>query len=372
MPGGTNVSTAPALVPATDVQFLYDLTRVPPQGGELIYEQRIFDEVFRIIDEARSFIVADFFLLNEHMGAAGGAHRPLSRELVRSADRAQAGSAEPVGPADHRSDQRRVRRRALARCWPSCASAGVEVVVTDLEPLRDSNPLYSSLWRMLLQWWGNSASGGGTMQSVHQRRLEDHAAQLARAAELQGESSQADRRGSRGRHAARRWSPRRIRTTRAARTRTSRCASPARSPATSSRARWRSRASPAGADTSMRRRAEGERRASAARCRTVVHHGGSDPQASARRDRRRRATATREHRDVLSGGSQSGGRVARTRQIATCACASSSIRIATRSAARRTACRTGRSRTSWSRAAASGSRCAGIARTASSSTPRSR
>ena len=82
MPAGTNVSTSPALVPVTDVQFLYDLTRVPPQGGELIYEQRIFDEVFRIVDEARSFIVADFFLLNEHMGAAGAAHRPLSRELV--------------------------------------------------------------------------------------------------------------------------------------------------------------------------------------------------------------------------------------------------------------------------------------------------
>ncbi len=31
MPAGTNVSTAPALVPAADVQFLYDLTRAQPQ-----------------------------------------------------------------------------------------------------------------------------------------------------------------------------------------------------------------------------------------------------------------------------------------------------------------------------------------------------
>src|SRR5262245_44472941 len=81
MPAGTNVSTAPTVVPAADVQFVYDLTYAPPKG-ELLYEQRIFDEVFRIIDEAQSFIVADFFLLNEHMGAAGAAHRPLSRELV--------------------------------------------------------------------------------------------------------------------------------------------------------------------------------------------------------------------------------------------------------------------------------------------------
>src|SRR5215212_2220913 len=83
MPAGTNISTAPAVVPAADVQFLYDLTRPQPQKpDELIYEQRIFDEVFRIVDESRSFIVADFFLLNEQMGAGGAAHRPLSRQLA--------------------------------------------------------------------------------------------------------------------------------------------------------------------------------------------------------------------------------------------------------------------------------------------------
>ena len=71
------------LVPASDVQFLYDLTRARPEKpDEMIYEQRIFDEVFRIIDESRSFVVADFFLVNELMGASGAAHRPLSRELA--------------------------------------------------------------------------------------------------------------------------------------------------------------------------------------------------------------------------------------------------------------------------------------------------
>src|ERR1043165_7638827 len=74
MPAGTNVSTAPVVVPAADVQFLYDLTYAPPQG-ELVYEQRIFDEVLSIIDAAQSFVVADFFLLKGQMGAAGAAQR---------------------------------------------------------------------------------------------------------------------------------------------------------------------------------------------------------------------------------------------------------------------------------------------------------
>ena len=162
MPGGTNVSTAPALVPVTDVQFLYDLTRVQPQGGELIYEQRIFDEVLRIVDEARSFIVADFFLLNEHMGAAGGAHRALSRELVqRLIARKQAvPSLSVLLITDPIND---VYGGAPSPALTELRNAGVEVVVTDLEPLRDSNPLYSSVWRTLLQWWGNSPSGGNSM-----------------------------------------------------------------------------------------------------------------------------------------------------------------------------------------------------------------
>jgi phosphatidylserine/phosphatidylglycerophosphate/cardiolipin synthase-like enzyme len=38
--------------------------------------------------------------------------------------------------------------------------AGIDVVNTDLDQLRDSNALYSALWRMFLQRWGNSAEGG--------------------------------------------------------------------------------------------------------------------------------------------------------------------------------------------------------------------
>jgi len=158
MPAGTNVSTAPTVVPAADVQFLYDLTYAPPQG-ELVYEQRIFDEVFRIIDEAQSFIVADFFLLNEHMGAAGAAHRPLSRELLNHliARKQAMPSLSVLLLTDPIND---VYGGAPSPELAELRKAGIDVVVTDLDSLRDSNPLYSSIWRTLLQWWGNAPSGG--------------------------------------------------------------------------------------------------------------------------------------------------------------------------------------------------------------------
>ena len=161
MPAGTNVSTAPALVSAADVQFLYDLTRPrPQQPDELIYEQRIFDEAFHIVDEARSFIVADFFLLNEQMGASGASHRPLSRQLADHliARKQAVPSLSVLLLTDPIND---VYGGAPSPLLAELRKAGIDVVVTDLEQLRDSNPLYSSVWRMLLQWWGNSASGGG-------------------------------------------------------------------------------------------------------------------------------------------------------------------------------------------------------------------
>ena len=117
---------------AADVQFLYDLTRAPPQGGELLYEQRIFDEVFRIVDEARSFIVADFFLLNEHMGAAGAAHRPLSRELAEHliARKQAVPSLSVLLLTDPIND---VYGGAPSPALAELRKAGIEVVVTDLE-----------------------------------------------------------------------------------------------------------------------------------------------------------------------------------------------------------------------------------------------
>ncbi len=54
----------------------------PRRTRKTVREQRIFDEVFGIIDQAQSFVIADFFLLNDMMGAADGVYRPLSRQLA--------------------------------------------------------------------------------------------------------------------------------------------------------------------------------------------------------------------------------------------------------------------------------------------------
>lgn len=155
MPPGTDVRSAP--MPTDDVRFLYDLTYSTPDGKR-IHEQQIFDETVRIVEEARSFIVADFFLFNDLMGAADTVHRPLSREL---ADRLKARKAADPSLAillvtDPIND---IYGGAPSKVLEELRQAGIEVVITNLDALRDSNPGYSALWRMLGQWWGNSPEG---------------------------------------------------------------------------------------------------------------------------------------------------------------------------------------------------------------------
>lgn len=158
MPPGTNVNTATELLAPDNVKFLHDLTFTDPEG-KVVHEQSIFDAAFRIVDEAESFVVADFFLFNDMMGAEAGVHRPLSRQL---ADKLIARKAAKPGISillitDPINE---VYGGAHSPLLDELRRAGIEVVTTDLESLRDSNALYSSLWRVFGQWWGNSTEGG--------------------------------------------------------------------------------------------------------------------------------------------------------------------------------------------------------------------
>jgi phosphatidylserine/phosphatidylglycerophosphate/cardiolipin synthase-like enzyme len=145
-------------VKGTDVRLLTDLTYRDTDDRQ-VHEQEIFDRILELIDGARRLIVLDLFLFNDHLGLETHAHRPISSEIVAALVGAAGRRPEmpivlvtdPIndiygGDPSHQLDELR--------------AAGVQVVVTDLTRLRDSNPLYSGLWRLALQWWGNSAGGG--------------------------------------------------------------------------------------------------------------------------------------------------------------------------------------------------------------------
>lgn len=158
MPPGTAVDSGDLAVPAQSIEFLHDLTYLSP-SGERLHEQEIFDAVLAIVDGAQSTLVLDFFLFNDQAGSSRNSLRPLSRELSdRLLARKRAVPAlNVVVVTDPIND---VYGGAPSPLLAELQAAGIDVVVTDLRRLRDSNPAYSSGWRLFVQWWGNSPALG--------------------------------------------------------------------------------------------------------------------------------------------------------------------------------------------------------------------
>ncbi|MFP1682555.1 phospholipase D-like domain-containing protein [Alloalcanivorax sp. C16-1] len=147
---------------AEDVAVLADDTWVNQDAGddpERHHKQAIFDEFFRLIGQADRLIVVDMFLYNDMAGATTGNLRPLSEQLTDAlVARKQARPhvravliTDPFNTLYGGVDAPHLQR---------LRDAGVEVVFTDLTRLRDSNPVWSGLWRLCCQWFGNDSDGG--------------------------------------------------------------------------------------------------------------------------------------------------------------------------------------------------------------------
>lgn len=157
LPPGVSLEGETYYVNDSNIDFLYDLTYL--EGGTRVSEQEIFDRVFSIIQEARSFILVDFFLYNDYQGAKPELHRNLSSELTRLLieKKKQHPGIQIVVISDPLNI---VYLGDKSWQFEALENEGISVVLTDLRKLRDSNPFYSGFWRLFIQWFGNSAAGG--------------------------------------------------------------------------------------------------------------------------------------------------------------------------------------------------------------------
>jgi hypothetical protein len=162
LPRGVDVSGRITTTAASNVVLLRDITTADGFGQPVI-RQQIFDEIFALIGTARDFLVVDFFLFNDQGGALSPNNtpfRPLSSELANAIiARKQAVPGLRVllitDPINN------VYGSEPSTLLASLRQAGVDVVLTDLDRLRDSNPIYSSIWRTTIDWWAGDGSGDG-------------------------------------------------------------------------------------------------------------------------------------------------------------------------------------------------------------------
>lgn len=151
------ISFGGGMHPTSDIEFLADLTWIDDDGNRQV-EQEIFDHVLSIIRSATKLIVLDMFLFNDLLQRNTGCNRPLSRELT---------DALMLQKEKHRdiriyfiTDPCNTVYGAIPSVYfEQLEEAGIAVILSDIDKLRDSNPIYSFFWRMFVRPFGNSPGG---------------------------------------------------------------------------------------------------------------------------------------------------------------------------------------------------------------------
>jgi hypothetical protein len=139
---------------ASHVEFLHDDTWVDPTGCRHV-SQRIFDEIFHLIDQARHLVLLDMFLFNNFQGKQPETTRALAAELTtrlihqknRFPNITIIIITDPINTAYGGLPSPYLQR---------LRQHSITVHITDLNPLPDSNPAYSWIWRLLIKPFGNA------------------------------------------------------------------------------------------------------------------------------------------------------------------------------------------------------------------------
>ncbi len=164
LPAGVSVE-GPARS-ADGMEFLYDLTY--QAGGERKVEQMIFDHVFSMIEDAEEFVVIDMFLFRGDAGEDKQDSDPEDQDQSNVLPLASELTDALVKKKRHDPDLKvwfitdelnNFYGAYTSREIERLIGAGIEVIPTRMERLRDSNPVFSAAWRVLFRWLGTGGPG---------------------------------------------------------------------------------------------------------------------------------------------------------------------------------------------------------------------
>ena len=140
--------------PVHDIGFYRDLTWVDAEGARHS-QQEIFDKILTMINGARHLIVLDMFLFNDFVGRELEAYRRLAQEVTEAlaARKRKYPDMQIVVISDPINT---VYNGMASSYFEKLKAENIEVVLTELDLLRDSNFVYSAFWRIFVKPFGNS------------------------------------------------------------------------------------------------------------------------------------------------------------------------------------------------------------------------
>lgn len=141
-----------------DVDMIYDLSFAQDQKGtNLKHELRIFDEIYGMIEDAEEFVVIDLFLFDNYTDQEidfPAVAETLTDKLLAKKEE------DPDFPIYFITDPLNFGYGSYeSQLLGTMRDEGIEVIVTDLDQLRDSTPLYSGLYRVIFQWFDAGGKG---------------------------------------------------------------------------------------------------------------------------------------------------------------------------------------------------------------------
>lgn len=152
-----------------EIKFLSDQTYLDAQGRQQQNHQ-IFNEILELIHQAKTTIVVDMFLFNSEVGDSQLTQRPLMQQLTQALiqKRRESPNVEITFITDPINS---VYGGILPEQYRQLRQAGVEVIETNLTPLRASNPLWSGLWYICCQDLGNNPEKGWLPNPFGQQKV---------------------------------------------------------------------------------------------------------------------------------------------------------------------------------------------------------
>ncbi|PAB57055.1 phospholipase [Anaeromicrobium sediminis] len=140
-----------------NIEFLYDITYM--KGKEYIKEQKIFNEQLKLIDEAEDFILVDMFLFNDDYNRNTKVKYPeISKTLTEALinKKKENPHVKILFITDEINNFYGVYESEYIK---ELKANNIPVIITNMEKMRDSNPMYSGVWRSFIKWSGVGHKG---------------------------------------------------------------------------------------------------------------------------------------------------------------------------------------------------------------------
>lgn len=152
-----------------EVKFIADQTYLDATGKQQ-QDHHIFNEMLRLIDEAQTTIVLDMFLFNSEVGESTRAHQTLAQQLTDALILKR--GVQPNIEIRVITDPINSVYGGLApEHYRQLRNTGIDVIETDLRPLRASNPLWSGFWYLCCQDAGNNPEKGWLANPFGQEKI---------------------------------------------------------------------------------------------------------------------------------------------------------------------------------------------------------